>query len=139
MKLQQVITRLSEIKEHRAVLDMEEKSLSTPSVTNTDLLPTILEYCREAFTELHPQGGVRSSEERRVYIFILLFLYSPRTLSGGKMSKGLRVKIASALGVESSNLSHYHADIWFRYQIYDDFRNDVNKVFEKVFEKLRKK
>lgn len=138
MELHEVVSRLKEIKEERLRLNDEEQTLSSPAITDPDRIPEVLEYCKESYRELHPNSKVRVSEVRRMYIFILLFLFSPKTLAGGKMSNGLRTRIAGAMGIESSNVSHYHADVWFYYTVYSDFRDDVNGMFALVFDKLKK-
>ena len=139
MELQEVITRLREIKEYKGRILDEERRLSTPVMRNMKDIPMVLGYCEEAYRSFHPEEGIRRSEMRRVSIFILLFLFSPQTLAGGKMGSGIREGIANAMGIESSNISHYHSNIWFYYRVYESFRNDVNNVFNVVFEKLRQK
>lgn len=130
--------RLRSIKDERTKLDDEEKMLSNPALSDYDDIPKIFDYCHEAYEQLHPRTRVRASEIRRKYLFVILFLYSPKTLAGGKMSSGLRTKIAEALGVEPTNISHYHSDIWFYYTVYSDFREDVNQLFSIVFENLKR-
>lgn len=138
MELQEVIMRLRTIKMEKSRLSEEEQKLSNPMMKDMSDIPTILTYCREAYKDIHRTSVPRRPRERRIYIFILLFLFSPQTLAGGKMGSGIRESIAKAMEIESSNVSHYHSDIWFYYNVYEDFRQDVNTIFEKVFEKLRK-
>lgn len=132
-----MIDRLVEIQGEREALHREERSLSSPSMMDYDDVGRVYRFCCQAYGELHPDRHGSGSELRRQAIFVILFLYSPRTLAGGRMNSGLRRRIAEVMGLEPSNVSHYHADVWFYYSVYADFREDIDNLFARVFALLR--
>lgn len=138
MELKDMITRLGQIKEERKRLEQEEKLYSTPFIADTERVKAVYDYCAEAYVQLAPQSQLDTPFVRRRILFVILFLFSPKTLAGGKMTHGLRAKIAAAMNMEPSNVSHYHTNILFYYKVYKDFRDDVNNIFKDVYEKLKK-
>lgn len=138
MELKEMITKLCSIKEERKRLEQEEIKLSTPIIQDLRRVREVYQYCLDAHKELAPSQSPNKPFVRRRFLFVLLFLFSPKTLAGGKMGHGLRAEIAKVMKIESSNVSHYHSNILFFYNVYSDFREDVNKLFEIVFDKLKK-
>lgn len=139
MELRDMITKLCSIKEEKRRLESEERRLSTPIIQDVKRVGAVYKYCVEAHKELFPDLSCDKPFVRRRFLFVILFLFSPKTLAGGKMGHGLRAEIAKVMGIESSNISHYHSNILFFYNVYSDFRDDVNNLFRVVFEKLKNK
>ena len=83
------IDRIVEIRKLKADLSGEETRLSSPVLDDFSLIDGIY----DVFTR-----SVRNDRGvvilRKEFLFIVMYLYSPSTLAGGKMEKGLREKIS---------------------------------------------
>ena len=76
--------------------------------------------------------------QRKKFIFIILFLYSPSALAGGKMKNGLRNKLAEVLGVSAQTaISDNRNNLVFSYQLYKYFRQDVDWIYGEILERLK--
>lgn len=137
MELKEMISRLCSIKDERKKLEQEEDMLSTPIIQDISRVGEVYGYCLEAHRVLFPGLPHNKPFIRRRFLFVILFLFSPKTLAGGKMGHGLRASISKVMKVTPSNISHYHSNILFFYNLYSDFRDDVNNLFALVYEKLK--
>ena len=85
--------------------------------------------------EIFRSGNVT---QRKKFIFIILFLYSPSTLAGGKMKNGLRDKLAEVLGVNAqTTISNNRNNLVFSYQLYKYFRQDVDWIYGEMMERIK--
>ena len=77
--------------------------------------------------------------QRKKFIFIILYLYSPSSLAGDKMASGLRNELSNVLGIQAkSTISNNCADLVFLYQYnYMNFRNDVEFIYNKILSWLK--
>ena len=77
--------------------------------------------------------------QRKKFIFIILYLYSPSSLAGDKMASGLRNELSKVLGIQAkSTISNNSADLVFLYQYnYMNFRNDVEFIYNKILSWLK--
>lgn len=92
-----------------------------------------------AFTAFVAEKGKSPDDytKRRQFVFIILYLFAPKVLAGGKMPTGLRDRICDVLGLNArSALSNQVKDLMFFYQEYKDFRDGVNEAYAHIEEKL---
>ncbi len=76
--------------------------------------------------------------QRKKFIFIVLYLYSPSSLAGDKMAPGLRDELSNVLGVQAkSTISNNCANLVFLYQNYTSFRKDVEYLCNKIISWLK--
>lgn len=78
------IARIKDIQERMSELSEEGKDLSSPLLTDIRLVGEIYDI----FSGMVENPA--SAEQRKKFIFIILYLFSPGTLAGGKMASGLR-------------------------------------------------
>lgn len=131
------IVNLKSIRVEKSNLSEKEQVLSRPLMNDRGLIKEIYTKFVEVLNErcMPPIAG--SVLQRKKFIFIILYLYSPSTLAGGKMLKGLRDDICNVLGLNSvSTISDNCSDVVFLYQNYPDFSNDINDVFKAVMERI---
>lgn len=130
----QKISEIKTIREKIAGLSSIESELSKPTLSDFAHVETIYEW----FKELSAKGPKRDNATlRKEFIFIVLYLYSPGALAGGKMKSGLRNKIAEVLGVKAmSAVSNKLDSVSFSYKMYKYFRQDLNRIFEGIQERL---
>ena len=70
--------------------------------------------------------------------FIVLFLFAPSVLAGGRLPNGIRAEIAGVFpDVSPCVISNNIADVSFIYQQYKDFRQDIEFIYNQVLERLK--
>lgn len=128
------IFELKDILEQKNRLMERENKLSSPTLDNLDLIPEIYGW----FNELH--GGKNTVYCRKQFIFIILLLYAPIVLVGGRMPKGLRNSIAKAAGFKDITfISHNVNTVFFYYRYYRGFRKDIDRVYNEITNRLKLK
>ena len=81
---------------------------------------------------------IDSVTQRKKFIFIILYLFSPSSLAGGKMTAGLREEMSKVLGIQSkSTISDNCADVVFLYQNYGDFSGDIEYLYTEIVNRLK--
>lgn len=139
MELSEYISRIREISRLKKMLDLEESILSSPTIEDVGKIDEVFGYCREGYMELHPGSGMERRTISRQFLFIILYFFSPKALSGGKMRVGIRDNLARLLETTAENVSHYSSDLMFLYETYEDFSSDVNELFSYVVKRLKSK
>lgn len=132
------ITELKSIREQIKMISKKEKDLSNPILSDRSIIPLIYEWFKEILNEMDPYPNVDSVIQRKKFLFIILYLFAPGALAGGRSPKGLRDKIANVFHdlspcVISLNIS----DILFIYQNYKDFSGDIDHIYDEIMERLR--
>lgn len=134
------IMELKAIREQKSRLSEREQELSSPVLTDLSLIPEIYGWFKEILAGMDCPPNPESVTQRKKFLFIVLFLFSPSTLAGGKMAPGLRDWISDALGVCSkSTISDNCSDVVFLYQNYSGFRKDIEYLYRQILEKLKVK
>lgn len=129
------IMELKSIREQKSRLSERENELAQPLLTDLDMIPRIYEWFNELLKELPNRNKSTLTKE---FIFIILFLYSPGTLAGGKMKLGVRKSIADTLGLTACTaVSNKCSEIVFMYKIYKYFRQDLSIIYPKIMDKIQ--
>lgn len=131
------ISELKSIREQKSRLSEREQELSEPVLHDYSIIGVVYEWFREILSGLSLPPCVDSPTQRRKFIFIVLFLYSPSTLAGGKMKVGLRDKIAEVTGCTGSLISHNCEDVTFFYQQYRSYRQDIDFLYTEIVNRLK--
>lgn len=129
--LRYIIERTTWIRETKAIVTKEENIISTPLVDDLSKIDDV----HSIFVTY--SKGRKMIMRRKQFIFIILYFFSPSTLGGFKMRRGLRKKIADLLHCTCSNVSHDYKDISFYYLNYRNFRTSVNEIIEKALADLK--
>ena len=132
------IIRLKKIRIEKSELSEEENSLTSPILTNKNLIHEIYKIFCEVLNDRDCPPCIDSVTQRKKFIFIILYLFSPSTLAGGKMLCGLREEISGVLGIQSkSTISDNCADVVFLYQNYSDFCEDIEYLYTEIINRLK--
>lgn len=131
------VVRLKTLRAEKSRLSEEETDLSKPVLEDRSLISGI-------YQEFESLLGVEDSERkisrvyrRRMFILIILYLYDPSSLAGGKLLSGLRDEISRVLGVSSAcTVSNNSADVVFMYQNCKEFREGVDSLFSKLMDRV---
>ena len=132
------IFELKSIREQKYRLSERESEIAKPVLTDLGMIDTLYEWFKEIALEGKelPKGNV---SQRKRFIFIILYLYSPTTLAGGKMRAGLREKLAEVFPIkEKSVVSNNTNNLVFSYQLYKYFRQDVERIYKEIILRLGK-
>ncbi len=133
-----IISELKSIREQKSNLSEREQELARPMLTELDLIPTLFRW----YCELKGHCGMpqrrAGTRFRQKFIFIILFLYSPGTLAGGKIAKGVRDVLTQVLGFRSPTaVSNLCADVMFYYTNYKDYREEIDYLYTGIISRLK--
>ena len=105
-----------------------ERRACRPILTDRSLVDKILAEFR------HLRGDKEMTRsDRQTFIFIIQYLYAPRSLFGVRMPPGLRSAIARSLHLHThSIISNVSNNNLFNYHVYSQFRNDCNHTLDEI-------
>ena len=134
------IVELKAIREQKSRLSEREQELSVPMLTDFALIPEIYSWFKEILSQLDCSPNFESVTQRKKFLFIVLFLFAPSVLAGGRLPNGIRAEIAGVFpDVSPCVISNNIADVSFIYQQYKDFRQDIEYLYSQIIERLKVK
>lgn len=132
------IVELKAIREQKSRLSEREQELSAPMLTDFALIPEIYSWFKEILSQSDCPPNFESVTQRKKFLFIVLFLFAPSVLAGGRLPNGIRAEIAGVFpDVSPCVISNNIADVSFIYQQYKDFRQDIEFIYNLVFERFK--
>ena len=134
------IVELKSIREQKSRLSEREQELSSPVLCDTSLIPQIYSWFKEILSDTGCPPNIESVTQRKKFLFIVLFLFAPSVLAGGRLPNGIRAEIAGVFpDVSPCVISNNIADVSFIYQQYKDFRQDIEYLYNQILERLKNK
>lgn len=131
------IAALRTVREKVLELNNAMNELGRPILEDLSLLPRIHRIYQGLFSRRECPEKSSKVYHRQKFIFVALYLYSPKTLAGDRIRMGLRDKIAEVLGLSSGTpISESCSKIMFSYNNYRDFRRDVDIIYGDVVAEL---
>ena len=127
------IAELKSIREQKSRLSERERELSSPVLHDVSLIPEIYGWFKDILSANCCTPCIDSVLQRKKFLFIVLFLFSPSVLAGGRLPKGIRHELSRVFPklspcVISNNIS----DVVFLYQNYKDFRRDIDYLYSGI-------
>ena len=133
-----IVSELESIREKKRRLLERESELSTPLLKDSDLIPVVHEMFKDILSEIDPLPDVESITQRKKFLFIILFLFAPSVLAGGRMPNGVRKVLEEVFpNVRPCTISNNIADVSFLYQQYKDFRQDIEYLDTEIINRLK--
>lgn len=133
-----VVSELKAIREQKSRLSERENELSAPVLSDLELIPVIYEWFKDVLSEMAFPPQAECITQRKKFIFIILFLYAPSVLAGGRMPKGLRDKIAESVNISDKTfISHNIETVVVLYNNYKDFRKDIEYIYTGIVSRLK--
>lgn len=130
------IAEIKNIREQKSRLSEREAELVSPILTNLESIP----YIYELFKNIVRTMNIPSREkiiQRKEFLFIILFLFVPSVLAGGRMPNGVRKSLEHVFPkVKPCTISNNIADVFFLYQQYKYFRSDINIIYKEMLKRL---
>lgn len=125
------LNRITGLQNQRRNIDGEIAVLSVPILTDVRKIKDIYQIFVSVI------GHPPVEDERKAFVMIILYLYSPDSLIGKKIRKGVRREI-SALFLDKSPswVSQSNSYLLFYYQTYKSFRCMVDEIFSKMMAKI---
>lgn len=134
------IVELRSIREQKSRLSEREQELASPILTDLSLIPEIYDWFKELLAGMDCPPNLESVTQRKKFLFIVLFLFAPSVLAGGRLPNGIRAEIAGVFpDVSPCVISNNIADVSFIYQQYKDFRQDIEYLYNQILERLKVK
>ena len=114
-------------------LSIVMKELGEPMLYDLTLLPKIHKAYESVFIRRGCAEEAKAVRNRKKFLLIALYLYSPEALAGGRMRVGLRKKVSELFGLSTSTpISDNCSGLIVQYRAYADFRRDVDIIFREV-------
>lgn len=134
------IIELKAIREEKSRLSERESELAQPILKDYSLISIIYKWFSEILQERDCAPRLNSVIQRKKFLFIVLFLFAPSTLAGGRLPNGIRAALAEAFPeVSPCVISNNISDVVFIYQQYRDFRQDIEYIYTEIVRRLREK
>nr|DAT56214.1 MAG TPA: hypothetical protein [Bacteriophage sp.]DAZ41772.1 MAG TPA: hypothetical protein [Caudoviricetes sp.] len=132
------ISELKYIRDQKSRLSEREQELIKPILSDLGIIPMIFQW----YCEIVGNCGLPERRSgtcfRQKFVFIILFLYSPSTLAGGKIAKGIRDILADILGFKSpTGISNLYVNVTFNYNNYKDYRADIDYLYTEIVNRLK--
>lgn len=128
--MEQIIETIKKIEKTRTALRQaiaDNELAASPKLKDLSLIPKIYEIFEQM------KGNEIKVNDRKEFIFVVIYLYSPNKFFGGKMPQGLRRAIAKATKVTcASVISATCTELTVLYTTYSDFRQNVDELINKI-------
>lgn len=133
--MEQIIDTIKKIERARTALREAfafNESVTYPKLNDLALIPQIYELFEKM------KGGKIKVNDRKEFIFVVIYLYAPNKFFGGKMPQGLRRAITKATKVScASVISVTCTELLVLYTTYQDFRHNVDELLMKTMNTLK--
>lgn len=132
------IAELKSIREQKSRISERENELSRPIIQKVELISEIYGWFREILSEMALEPNIESVTQRKKFLFIILFLFAPSVLAGGRLPNGIRAELSKVFPeISPCVISNNIADVPFIYQNYKDFRQDIDYLYTEIVKRLR--
>lgn len=132
------ILELKSIREQKSRLSERESELSSPVIHDVSLIPEIHGWFKDILSGRCCPACTDSVLQRKKFLFIVLFLFSPGVLAGGRLPNGIRHQLSRVFPkISPCVISNNIADVVFLYQNYKDFRQDIDYLYTEIVKRLR--
>lgn len=131
--MEDIIETIKRIEKARTALRQaiaDNELATSPKLNDLSLIPKIY----GVFEEI--KGSHITLNDRKEFIFVVIYLYAPAKFFGGKMPQGLRKAISNTMKVDSTCISRTCTELMVLYTTYSDFRTEVDELLDAVLEKL---
>ena len=132
------ILSIQKIKQEKELILKSEKEMCMPLLTDFSQIPVIYKWFKAFMNKRNRSFNQRAVDQRKEFLFVVLYLFAPASMVGYKMPNGLRAKIAKTLHVQQHcSLSVYCEDLIFLFQNCNGFKRDIEEVLQFVCTKLK--
>lgn len=138
-----IIEKLNEIKEihqQQKTLAEKEKEVTQPILTDLEHIPILYKWFRSILKNMNFPPCIEAVTQRKKFLFIILYLYSPSALNGKLMLRGLREQLARTLRLSSvSTISDNCTDLIIFYSNFKEYRDEIDAIYKEICDRIRHK
>lgn len=131
------VSELKSIREQKSRLSEREQELSKPLLSDISLVSVIYEWFKELLEKQDFPPRIDSPYQRKKFIFIILFLFSPSTLAGGRVPNKIREELSKVVSCYPSYISHNIENVLFTFKQYKEFRQDIDYFYTEILNRLK--
>ena len=132
------IKEFRELEKEKLKIIKRENELTTPLLTDFSLVKTISRYFWKIMEERKHSLVNSIAFQRKMFLFILIYLYSPKYFYNNNMAHGFRKVISELFEYNSeSAISNMGRDIVSQYLIYKDLRNDIDDIIRELVSMMK--
>lgn len=129
--MESIITKIHQVKGVREELAKMEQELRRGLLTDAKYIEQIYGIVQQECQETN------NVAKRKVFIFLVIMFYSPDVLTGRKLHKGMRRELKKYIkDVQQCTISYYVNGLYLNYKIYKDFRNETQRLYGIIVERL---
>lgn len=134
------ITELKSTLDEKTKLREKENALSKPLLKDTHHIPMIyVWFCEISGYETGISTDL-STDEKYQFLFIIMCLYSPASILGNSLVRGVRGAVAKVFHYRhGSGVSNHLPKVATRYNTYKDFSSKVDSIYLEIKERLIEK
>lgn len=127
------VYELQGIRDKEETLLRQASELAKGELSDLNLIPEIYRHFNEIQLGRGRRGQIGNRLYRKQFVFLILYLFSPGTLAGKDIRRGVRKALAETLGFKSSTaITNLCADLLFLYDNHREFRHGINVVHRRL-------
>jgi len=120
----------------KSELERKEAELATPMLNDLEHIPQIFEWFCELSGDSE-DGGKLNTDRKMQFLIIIMFFYSPISLTGHRIPNGIRDILTELLGYKSkSAVSNHLKNLVPTYDNYRMFREEVDLLYASIRSRL---
>lgn len=131
------VKELRRIRESIEALREEEEAFSRPIVANMGMIRNLYDVFCVALSR-QDCGRPTDADNRKKFLYAILYLFSPATLVGGSMRHRMRENITEIIGCTPTGVSRDYKTAIFFYDTYNTFRESVDSILRDMLKVLGK-
>lgn len=131
------LEHLKEAFEAQKVLQGRIDRMMGERLTDLSLIPRLYEEYNRIAEENGFRGDLRNGNHKQ-FLMVLLLLYCPECVFGGRISRPFRNAVSSVLHLKSSHIVYSMRDksaVWYRN--YKTFADEVNSAYKRILSVIR--
>lgn len=133
------IAELQSVYTEKCELKNKEGELSEPLLTDLQYVPMIFSWFCQLSGVSSSANGKLNRDQKKQFLFIILFLYSPAALAGGRITARVRCAVAKVLQYKAqSGVSNQLETTVSLYYQYKDFKDQVDYLYTEIRKRLKK-
>ena len=132
------IKELRELRKEKANLIQKEKKLTEPVLHDLSLIPKIYEWFSEFMDKKNCKVAHENVIQRKKFLFVIISLYCPKSLTGAKMPNGIRNVLNGIFNYKyASQISYLCSGSIDLFIFYKSFRCDVQDILDDILIRLK--
>ena len=109
-------------------LKVEDQRLSVPLIMNMGVISNLYDIFTLSLAQEDPKADPSDTNNRKKFLYAVLYLFSPATLVGDVMRHKLRECVSSVLGCTPTGVSRDYKTGIFFYATYKSFKESVDRI-----------